>query len=203
MNSELINLEDKYKAIEPNTTEVENNYYNDVMSNLSYKKISKGGIFNIRPFEIQRAGFKVGKKLKNLPKAIKNTHVYYFNNKNQILLIEIYGQTENIINREYYFYTSNSIESIYFNSGTKSIRNITLSKLDNGCFTETINYGIFGCNISEYIYKEGLLIEINVKQKEHTQADFSSYKVCFEYKDSCLEKIFYKHPNGYEEQRYP
>jgi len=204
MGIELNQLEEKYNIITPNYGEIENDYYEIVMSNFSYKKISKGRLFNIRPFEAQQAGFKLGRELKKLPKAIKNTYVYYFNNENKVLLIEIYGQTENIINREYYFYTDNMIESIYFNSGTKSVRNIALSKIENGLITETINYGRVDSSVSTYIYQGDLLIEIDVQQRTHTQPDnIIPYKVYFEYKDGSLDKIIDKHPNGYEERRYP
>lgn len=203
MTDGLQTLKDKYEHIMLNPAKVEGELFQFVMSTFSYKKISKGGLYNIIPYEIQRAGLKFGKELKSFPKTIKNTHVYYFNDDNQILLIEVYGQNESIVNRNYYFYEGNTIESIYFNSGTKSVRNIALLKKENGKIYETISYGAFGCNISAYFYQKDELIEIDVQQKEHENEGFSCYKVLFEYKNNSLEKICYKHPNGYEEQRYP
>ncbi|HHJ1232622.1 TPA: hypothetical protein ACQFL2_002193, partial [Proteus mirabilis] len=120
-----------------------------------------------------------------------------------ILLIEIYGQNENIINRHYYFHTVNQIKSIYFNSGYQSVRNIDLLKCKNGQVMEVLNYGEMGSSISNYIYDSGKLIEIDIKQKEHNKNEIAKYKVYFEYKDDILNRIVDKHPNGYEEQRYP
>ncbi|MBG3037414.1 hypothetical protein GHV27_05950 [Proteus mirabilis] len=184
-------------------SEKESKYYNSVMSSFSYKKISKGRLYNIKPYEIQRAGFNLGKELKEKPKKTKGVCVYYFDSKDNILLIEIYGQNENIINRHYYFHTVNQIKSIYFNSGHQSIRNIDLLKCKNGQVVEVLNYGEMGSSISNYIYDSGKLIEIDIKQKEHNKNEIAKYKVYFEYKDEILNRIVDKHPNGYEEQRYP
>ena len=143
------------------------------------------------------------RELKENPKKIKGVCVYYFDTKDNILLIEIYGQNENIINRHYYFHTVNQIKSIYFNSGYQSIRNIDLLKCKNGQVMEVLNYGEMGSSISNYIYDSGKLIEIDIKQKEHNKNEIAKYKVYFEYKDDILNRIVDKHPNGYEEQRYP
>lgn len=203
MNNELKELKEKYENIMSNPEKIENEYFQSVISAFAYKKISKGAMFNVRPFEYQRAGFKQGKELKSLPKAIKHTHVYYFDSNNKILLIESYGQSENIINREYYFYNNDRIESVYFNSGADSIRNIALSIDEKGHTISLINYSDFGYSISEYIYESDRLVEIDVKHKEHTETELSSFKVCFIYKNGDLNKIIHRHPNGYEEQRYP
>ncbi|HEK0809110.1 TPA: hypothetical protein SMP81_003754 [Proteus mirabilis] len=203
MNNELKRLEKKYNSIMVSPSEKESQYYNSVMSSFSYKKISKGRLYNIKPYEIQRAGLNSGKELKENPKKIKGVCVYYFDSKDNILLIEIYGQNENIINRHYYFHTVNQIKSIYFNSGYQSIRNIDLLKCKNGQVMEVLNYGEMGSSISNYIYDSGKLIEIDIKQKEHNKNEIAKYKVYFEYKDDILNRIVDKHPNGYEEQRYP
>ncbi|PWV99281.1 hypothetical protein [Mangrovibacter plantisponsor] len=203
MSDCLQELKNKYECIMLSPEDTEAEYFQLSMSRCSYKKISKGGLYNVIPYEIQRAGLKIGKELKDIPKNIKNTHVYYFDYDDNILLVEVYGQKDNIVNRNYYLYTDKSIESIYFNSGTKSVRNITLAKKENNKIYKTISYAAFGCNISTYYYCGDDLIEIDVQQKEHEDEEFSSYKVLFEYKNNSLEKIFYKHPNGYEEQRYP
>ena len=126
MKNELAILTQKYTEIESNSMEIEQHYYRDVLAQSSHHKISKGALLNIRPFETQLAGFKLGKELKKLPKTIKNTHIYYFDQADNVLMIEIYGQAETIIHRQYYFYTDDHVESIYFTHGG-SIRNITLS----------------------------------------------------------------------------
>lgn len=164
--------------------------------------ISKGALYNLRPFEIQRSGFKLGKELKSLPKSIKNTHVYYFDREDRIILTEIYGQSEKIINREFCFYETNEFKSIYFNSGD-SIRNVMLSSLDAGRIVRDINFGKYGEGIYNYSYEGDILTSITVKQKEHSQEDYSSYQILFEYLDGQMIKITNVFPNGYQEQRYP
>jgi len=203
MNNELKVLKEKYDNIMSNPEKVEGEFFQSVMSVFSYKKISKGAMFNVRPFEYQRAGLKQGKELKKIPKAIKNTHVYYFDSDDQILLIEVYGQSEGIINREYFFYRNDCTESIYFNSGADSIRNITLSRDKKGHTISLLNYSDFGCSFFEYVYEGDVLVEIDVKHKEHSEKHLSSFKVCFIYNNGELNKIVHRHPNGYEEQRYP
>ncbi|WP_218966626.1 hypothetical protein, partial [Snodgrassella alvi] len=114
MINELKILEKKYDEIMLSPEKIAREYFQDVMSSYAYKKISKGPSINIRPYEFQQLGCKKGRELKVLPKAIGDTHVYYFNDEGKILLIETYGETENIIYREYYFYFDNLIESVYF-----------------------------------------------------------------------------------------
>ncbi|MFJ2320578.1 hypothetical protein [Pseudomonas sp. NPDC087817] len=164
--------------------------------------ISKGALYNFRPFEIQRSGSKLGKVLKSLPKNIKNTHVYYFDRENRVVFVEIYGQSENVINREFYFYEEGEIKSIYFNAAG-SIRNVMLSLNEGDKIKQDINYGKFGESISDYIYVGDRLESIEVKQKEHDQENWSSYQVLFEYSDGQVSKITNSFPNGYQEQRYP
>lgn len=202
MNNELEILAQKYTEIALNSADIESHYYHDALTKSCYQKISKGALLNIRPFETQLAGFKLGKELKKLPKAIKNTHVYYFDQADNVLMIEIYGQAETIIHRQYYFYTDDRIESIYFTHG-ESIRNITLSIHKDDRTSQLINYATFGYSISQYIYDHETLMEIDVQQKEHDQDVYTNFKVIFEYEDDCLSKIIRRYPNGYEEIRYP
>lgn len=164
--------------------------------------ISKGALHNIRPFETQRSGSKLGKELKTLPKNIKGTHVYYFDREDRVVFIEIYGQSKDIINREFYFYEEGKIKSVYFNA-TGSIRNVILSLSDGDKIMQDINYGKYGESISDYIYVGDRLESIKVNQKEHDQKVWSTYQVLFEYLDGQVRKITYSFPNGYQEQRYP
>lgn len=202
MNNELEILAQKYTEIALNSAEVENHYYRDVLTKSIHQKVSKGALLNIRPYETQLTGFKLGKELKKLPKAIKNTRIYYFDQADNVLMIEIYGPTETIIHRQYYFYTDDHIESIYFTHGG-SVRNITLSIHKDQHMHQLINYATFGYSISQYIYDHETLVAINVQQKEHNQTEYTNFKVTFEYEGGCLSKIMRQYPNSYEEIRYP
>ena len=202
MKKELDILEQKFTEITLNSTEIETHYYHDVLNRSSYQKISKGALLNVRPFETQLTGFKLGKELTKLPKSMKNTHVYYFDHADNVLMIEIYGQTETIIHRQYYFYTDECIESIYFNHGG-TLRNITLSTHRDNHIDQLINYATFGYSVSQYVYDHETLVAINVQQKEHGQDMHTNFQVIFEYEDCYLSKIIRQYPNGYEEKRYP
>lgn len=99
MNNELEIIAQKYTEIALNSASIESHYYRDALTKSSYQKISKGPLLNIRIFEEQLAGSKLGKELKKSPKAIKNTHVYYCDQADNVLMVEIYGQVKTIIYR--------------------------------------------------------------------------------------------------------
>lgn len=195
-------LDEQFHEVQSKADSLLSTYLSSVKADVSRTTISKGVLYNLRPYEAQRSGFKLGKELKALPKSIKNTHVYYFDREDRVSLIEIYGQSENIINREFYFYEEDSLKSIYFNSGG-GIRNIMLSLVVGGMVVKDINFGKYGEGSCDYLYEDGLLKSIMVKQKEHGQKNYSSYQVLFEYLDGQMSKIFNVFPNGYQEQRYP
>lgn len=176
--------------------------YDEVLKTFTKKISSKGPIFNVRPYEYQRAGFEKGKELERLPKSTKGVYNYYLDSYGKVLLIENYGQKESIINREYFLYEDDAIRSIYFNNKI-SLRNVTYSKVSDGLVIDDINYGKFGESTSLYEYKEKVLVKINVSQKEHLQQEYSNYIVDFKYNDGDLVKITHHFPNGYTEQRYP
>lgn len=203
MQNELNILKQKYEEITLNSIVIDNRYYHDVLEKTSYQKISKGPLLNIRAFEAQIFGHKLSKELKKLPKIIKNTHVYHFDHDDNVLMIQIYGQTDNIIHRHYYFYADDQIESIYFNSGGESVRNIALSIHKDHQIKKLINYAAFGYSISDYIYEDDRLKAINVQQKEHHQDECSTSTMIFEYSNQNLSKIIQCYPNGYENTRYP
>lgn len=203
MQNELDILRQKYTKISLDSIEIASHYYQAALEKTSYQKISKGPLLNIRPFEAQIFGYKLGKILKQLPKIIKNTHIYYFDHADQVIMIEIYGPTEAIIHRQYYFYTDDQIESIYFNSGAESVRNISLSIHNDHHIEKLINYATFGYSIAHYVYENEILKAINVQQKEHDQDECSTSTMIFEYDDQNLSKITQHYPNGYENIRYP
>ncbi|MDU4092910.1 MAG: hypothetical protein E7H57_06500, partial [Pantoea sp.] len=171
----LKNIFDKLKV---STEEVEKNYYENVMGKHSKKITSKGPLFNVRPYEYQRAGFETGKELTGIPKSKSEVYNYYFDSNGNVMLVETYGKKETIINREYFVYEDGTITSIYFNNKI-SIRNVTCSEITDDLIVKDINYGKFGESTSLYEYSDKVLLRINVSQKEHHQQDYSNYVVEF------------------------
>ncbi|WP_347905577.1 hypothetical protein [Pseudomonas purpurea] len=200
--NELHWLNEQFHEIQPKADSFLDTYLSSVKTRAVRNVISKGALYNLRPFEIQRSGFKLGKELKALPKNIKNTHIYYFDIEERVILTEIYGQSGKIKNRAFYFYEANEFKSICFNSGG-SIRNIMLSSLDTGRIVQEINFGKYGESSYNYLYENNRLTSITIKQKEHDQDDYSSHQVLFKYLDGEMIKITNVFPNGYQEQRYP
>jgi len=199
---ELKELEGKFKATSSGGQGVLSLYLDEVIPNVHRTIISKGAIYNVRPFEIERAGFKKGRQLKKMPASIKNTHIYYLDESGRILLVEIYGQSENIINKEFYSYGENYVERSYFASAGK-LRNVSRLMLENGLIKKDLNWGEYGCSISDYQYSGGKLERVIVRQKEHADNSFGEFEVNFEYSGEELIKIVNVFPNGYREQRFP
>ncbi|MGC5704419.1 hypothetical protein J4P02_29880 [Pseudomonas sp. NFXW11] len=200
--NEFQELERQFYEIQPKS----DNYLREFLSNAKVevvrKIISKGALFNLRLFEIQRAGFEVGKELKVLPKSIKNTHVYYFDGDDKVVMMEVYGQSESVVNKEFFFYGEGRIKSMYFDSGG-AVRNIATSTVVDGKVLQDVNFGKYGCSVSDYLYEDAELKSISVRQKQHDQEVFSTYQVLFEYLDGKVVKVVNLFPNGYQELRYP
>ncbi|HCT5824052.1 TPA: hypothetical protein OT171_004979, partial [Citrobacter sedlakii] len=135
---ELAGLEKRYVEVSSDCEKYLSKYISCISSNLNGTVISKGALYNLRPYEMERAGFKKGRKLNKLPSAIKNTHVYYFDKLDRIILVEIYGQSENIINRECCIYGDNCLERLYFTSAG-TLRNISVSFFEDSMVKKDIN----------------------------------------------------------------
>lgn len=67
----LKNLEDKFNKISSDSENYIMSYSDSVRLNETKVVVSKGALYNIRPYEIERAGFKIGKKLNKLPANVK------------------------------------------------------------------------------------------------------------------------------------
>jgi len=166
------------------------------------KIITKGPFFNFRPYELERAGYKKGRQLNELPKNIKNTHVYHFDVSDKILYLEVYGQHKDIVSVEFYEHYDDGLRRIYYDSVGR-LRNISFSGFVDGVLMKDMNWGRFGCSESDYIYECGRLTKILVRQAEHGESDFSIYEVRFEYKQSDLVSIHNVFTNGHEEKIFP
>jgi len=199
---ELNYLKKKFERIESSSASFRADYLSEALSQVSRKVITKGPFYNICPYEIERAGFKKGRVLKKLPASIKNTHVYHLDEGERILFVEVYGQSENIVSKEFYKYNDGSIERIHFTSVGK-LRNILLSEVEGGLISRDLNWGAFGCSESLYEYSSTQLEKIKVRQKEHSNSEFSEFEVVFEYNGDELVRIVNVFPEGYQEQRFP
>ncbi|VDZ67419.1 Uncharacterised protein [Klebsiella aerogenes] len=144
----LKNLEDKFNKISSDSESYIISYSDSVRLNETKVVVSKGALYNLRPYEIERAGFKIGKKLNKLPANVKNTHIYHFDSLERISLIEIFGQTSNIINKEFCIYEGDNLERIYFTSAGM-LRNISLSVYNDGLIEKDFNWG--GCMGAVYL----------------------------------------------------
>lgn len=140
MNINLKSLEEKYSEIESRSEDALSSFMADALSRSRVKVISKGALYNVRPYEIERAGFKRGRQVKKLPTNIKNTHVYHLDDDGKIVLAEIYGQAENIVSHEFYRYGTGFIDRFYFTSVGK-LRNISISLLDEEVVVKDLNWG--------------------------------------------------------------
>lgn len=198
----LTQLEKKFFEVSSDSEKYLSEYTSSVSSVSNEIVISKGALYNLRPYEIERAGFKKGKKLSKLPKNVKNTHVYHFDVSGCIVVIEIYGQAENIISKEFCIYGDDFLERLHFTSAGV-LRNISVSLFENSILKKDINWGMYGCSISDYIYVDSILDKITVHQKEHDDTSFSEFDVILKYQNEELESITNVFPNGYQEQRYP
>ncbi|MDH1576622.1 hypothetical protein [Pseudomonas sp. GD03746] len=195
-------LKEKFETINSNAAESMEAYLSEALPIVSKKVISKGAFYNVRPYEVERAGFKKGCLLKKLPENIKNTHVYNLDERDRIVFVEVYGQSENIVSKEFYKYDDASIERTHFTSVGR-LRNISLSVVEGGLIYRDLNWGAFGCSDSVYEYSGTQLEKIMVRQKEHADSEFSEFEVVFEYSGDELLRIVNVFPNGYQEQRFP
>ncbi|AFK72476.1 hypothetical protein H0H12_13930 [Pseudomonas putida] len=120
----------------------------------------------------------------------------------KVVFLEIYGQSENIINKKFYLYGGGCIERVHFASAGK-LRNILISLLEEGAVVKDMNWGQYGCSESNYVCADNRLEKIHVRQKEHIGSAFSDFEVSFKCESGELVSIINVFPNGYEEQRLP
>lgn len=198
----LEELEKKFNTISQQSEKYLSDFLNEALPLALDRVISKGALYNIRPYEIERAGFKKGKKLNKLPANINNTHVYHLNGNGVLVFFEIYGQSANIVSKEFCFYGDDRLERLHFTS-IGDLRNISVSLFEGEMMVKDYNWGEYGCSISDYIYSDARLEKIMVQQREWADESFSEFEVIFTYAGEDLKRILNVFPNGYQEQRYP
>jgi hypothetical protein len=175
-----------------------NTEFNSLVKN---KIISKCFLYNIHNYEEETYGFKKGKEIKKMSKNTKNIFVYYFNENGKIIVIDKYGNSANILDKEFCFYDNNTIRTIYYSS-PKHLRNVTLSTEIEGKTDKIYNYGKYGQTVKQYIYKNNMVERIEVQTKEHDTKEYKTHELVFEFNDDELIKINQIHKNGYIKEVY-
>lgn len=201
MIKELVILEKEY-----------NDYkvaYNELLkknnSLVKNSKYSKGFILNIRDFEKESMGFKKGKEFKSLPKNLKDVYVYHFNNNNEIIMIDTYGSSPNIIDKEFCIHNKEGLKTYYYNGGATRLRNVTFSKVQNGKTIQVFSYGGVGSSIKNYFFNSNseLIEKIVVQSKQHNKDEFENSELLFKFNDKKeLTKIIQAYSNGFEKDIY-
>jgi hypothetical protein len=200
---------DEFKELEKEFNNAKDNYQ-DFLSKteplVNSKIISKGFLFNLRAYDGESAGFKMGKKLKDLPKSLKDIFIYYFDAGGKIIMVDKYGATPNIIDKEFLSYEGNQVKSVYYSGGFIRLRNVLLAIQENDRTSKVYNYGMSGISFKEYIYgKDGLLEKIIVQQKTHKPEDaFQPHELQFHFDEKNeLKDIKQVFPNGFTRDVYP
>ena len=76
--SEIDTLKSEFEKIDTTPRVFLEKFYSDVKKHFAVKKISKGRLLNIRPFETERFGFKLGKELNKKPLLQKIKKMFSF-----------------------------------------------------------------------------------------------------------------------------
>ena len=133
---------------------------------IKYKIYSKGFLFNLRDYEEEVYGRKKGKEIKKIPKKGKNIYTYYFNENNQIIMVDNFWDNQKTGDRTFCIYENNTIKTIHYSS-TDILSNVTLATKLNNRTDKVYSYGSGGIKTREYIYNGNLLEKIVEWTKEH------------------------------------
>ncbi|POG18843.1 hypothetical protein [Aeromonas veronii] len=200
--SEIDTLKSEFEKINTTPRVFLERFHSDVKRHSAVKKISKGRLLNIRPFEAERFGFKLGKELNTSPKNKKDVQLWSFNSTGDILLVERLGSNGDVQYSDFYFHSDNGVRVIGFYD-VDSLAFVMDIEFNNGKVMKEFNYGRFGSSFSDYHYNDDMLTDIIVHEREHSQDGYSNHTLFFGYENGALSEIVKCYPNGYREQRYP
>ena len=182
---------------------IEESFINDIKCQKKiYKRevISKGAMYNIYPFEAERAGKKLNGKVIDEIIMNDNCFIYYFDEENRVRLIE---NMSKFLKKMYYYrkidYTENGIISFYCNC--HEVINVSKAIMKNGRVDEIYRCTKEKKRYEKYIYENEKLIEIHIffiKEKEIVKTESNQ----FYYNKGKLEIIQRKCTNGYTENIY-
>ncbi|VFB12037.1 Uncharacterised protein [Aeromonas salmonicida] len=199
---EMDTLKSEFEKINTTSRVFLEEFYSDVKKHATVKKISKGRLFNIRPFEAERFGFKLGKELNNVPKNKKDVQFWSFNSTGDTLLVERVGANGEVQYNDFYFYSDSIVRVIGFYD-VDSLAFVMDIVFNNGKVMKEFSYGRFGTSFSDYHYNDDMLTDIIVHEREHSQEGYSNHTLLFGYENGVLSEIVKCYPNGYRERRYP
>ncbi|MCG8710061.1 hypothetical protein JHU04_003340 [Brenneria sp. 4F2] len=199
---EMDTLKSEFEKIKTTPRFFLEKFYFDVKKHTASQKISKGRLLNIRDFETERFGFKLGKELNNVPKNKKDVQFWSFNSTGDVLLVERVGSNGEVQYSDFYFYSDSIVRVIGF-FDVDSLAFVMDIFLKNERVVKELSYGRFGSSFSDYNYDDDMLIDIIVYEREHSQEKYSNHSLLFSYENGALSKIVKSYPNGYQEQRYP
>lgn len=200
--NEMDTLKSEFEKINATSRVFLEGFYSDVKKHSAVNKISKGRLLNIRPFEAERFGFKLGKELNNVPKNKKDVQFWSFNSTGDTLLVERLGSNGEVQYSDFYFHLDSIVRVIgfYYVDSLAFVMDIVFN---NGKVMKEFSYGRFGSSFSDYHYNDDILTDIMVNEREHSQEGYSNHTLFFGYENDVLSEIVKCYPNGYRERRYP
>lgn len=200
--NEVDTLKSKFEKINAISRVFLERFYLDVKEHSAANKISKGRLLNVRPFETERFGLKLGKELNNVPKNKKDVQFWSFNSTGDTLLVERLGLNREIQYSDFYFHFDSIVRVIGFYD-VDSLAFVMDIVFNNGKVMKEFSYGRFGSSFSDYNYNDDMLTDIMVHEREHSQEGYSNHTLFFGYENGALSEIVKCYPNGYRERRYP
>lgn len=179
----------------------------DIEKKIVNTKHSKCEYFEIFPYSYQRHSFKQGELLENLNSlgGAENLYSYGFDSKERIIQIKEGISLENQFYYEFLIYDENKIKSLSYDN-SKALRNLSYFFLNElGKVSKMIFQGKHGAKEENYLYKEGVLMEIHTNPYEgrRQRQNLNPYKEIFEYTEAGeLKQITKFFENGYSETIY-
>lgn len=165
------------------------------------KCINKGYLLDITPFEHELQGYKLQKKELNKVVMKNECFIYYFDNKEQVCLVEEASTFLNRIeNYTLYDYYEDYLYKYEFQEA--GVISVSWFCVENGKIKEGYTYGKFGHEHQLYIYDQESLEKIIYTHFEHPQDMCSRWENYLYYKCGKLKLIQQVYSNGYKVNTY-
>ena len=164
--------------------------------------ISKGHMYNVFPYEVERMGYKLNGKRKDKLEMKDSFFRYGFDSQGKIRIIENASKFLNEIHHfEVYDYEENAIYSYVCNSG--NVINVGFTKMNGKKVEERYTYATQGIRYEQYIYDSERLTKIYIEQKSHSNDAINEEWNSFIYSETGKLLLIQREcSNGYTENRY-
>lgn len=164
--------------------------------------ISKGYMYNVFPYEVERMGYKLNGKRKEKFEMKDSFLRYGFDSQGKIRIIENASKFLNEVHDfEIYDYEEDAIYSYVCNSG--NMVNVGFTKMNGKKAQERYTYASRGICYERYSYDSERLTKIYIEQKSHTNDDISEEWNNFIYSETGKLLLIQREcSNGYTENRY-